>query len=172
MGTTISDTASPLGPHGILDVNERGDLLHEFLTDHALCSLTSFFDKPGYGTWHTPGNPTRFYQIDFAITEQRTRFLFRDSGLSIHGADSDHTAILSKLHTRRQSERAKRRVPSTKLRPIDFRSATPLQNELYAKAVDDAFQKDNCDGVHEFCDVMKEADLSKKSEPYNMVRRR
>ena len=96
---TDDDESHVLGRKGITKTNDRGELLYDFLLNHNLCSLTSFFTKKDYGTWRPPGQ-TKYNQIDYTITSQSTQHLFQDSGTTINGVISDHTAIKSTLHQR------------------------------------------------------------------------
>eukprot|EP00959_Pyramimonas_sp_CCMP1952_P042831 896323-Pyramimonas_sp.AAC.1 len=62
----------PVGPCGPGQVNEAGQRLVEFCTDHSLIVADTFFHAAGRGTWfHAPSR--RWCSIDHILTRARDR---------------------------------------------------------------------------------------------------
>ena len=88
-----SERYSAVGPHGIDHMNGAGRRLRSFLELHDLAALTSFFQKPYYGTWQHPRSKLQ-HQLDHIIISRKDLKRFTDAGgCSGQLIDSDHRAV-------------------------------------------------------------------------------
>jgi hypothetical protein len=73
-------------------MNDNGDKLRDFMNNHGLCSITTFFEKRCHNTWSFNGDGTRSYQIDHILAKRKDLRVFSDCD-TIAGVESNHTAV-------------------------------------------------------------------------------
>ena len=99
-----------IGPYGLGDRNERGDLLEDFcVANELVVSNTTFQQHSKLYTWTRPGNRVR-NQIDYILIgiRWRTTILVTKTRPSAY-CGSDHQLLVAKLIKLRQKKR--RSVP-------------------------------------------------------------
>ena len=122
-----------IGKYNLPQLNERGNMLRQFLSMNELCATNTFFIKNSYATKHCTIN-NNFYTTDFIISKQVNRKLIRDAGVSKNGINSDHRAIYAKFYISKLRRRNTRRsdpiptAPKPKVNWLNLRDADKANN--------------------------------------------
>ncbi|XP_048516546.1 craniofacial development protein 2-like [Dendroctonus ponderosae] len=120
LGHKEDETETPLGTHGFGVRNERGQTLLEFLLQHNLFVMNSFYRKAPLRkwTWVSPDCSTK-NEIDFIISNRKE--IVRDvTVLNKFSMGSDHRLVRSKISINIKNERRKliKQPTSSKWRPL------------------------------------------------------
>lgn len=107
LGRRQDESENPLGNHGYGERNERGVKLLNFLQEHGLYSMSSFFDKKPQQkwTWISPDGKTK-NEIDFIISN-RKEIIHDVTTLNNFSIGSDHRMIRSRVSINTKYERIK-----------------------------------------------------------------
>ena len=126
MGTRSHPQDLVLGPFGVNRVNSAGRELHDLLDSKRLCSATTFFSKPAYGTWRHPRSRNRF-QLDHVLIPRNDLSRVRDAGIFNQGTvESDHAPLQIKL-------RIARNLSKQNVSKGTFTNRELLRNPVHAK---------------------------------------
>ena len=121
-GSSTSESAGAVGPHGLAHINASGRRLRSFMETHALASLASFFRKQHYGTWQHPRSKL-MHQLDHMLVTRAEVKRFTDAG-SLRGQliNSDHRPVGCKLRVAIQLQRKRKVNVRSKLSRLDYSS--------------------------------------------------
>jgi hypothetical protein len=142
-----NDTLSSIGPHGFMHINAAGRRLHSFLELHDLATLSSFFKKQYYGTWHYPRSKLQ-HQLDhvFVLKSDLRRFTNCESCAFRQLIDSDHRCVRCALRFLVHLQR--KRDPRARLTRLDYSPLTdPQFAKLFAEKVTSSFDNQSPNDV-------------------------
>ena len=99
-----------LGKFGLLQTNERGLALKNFLSMIKLCATNTFVKKRNYGTKNCTLND-KLYATDFIITKEKDRKYIHELGIAKNYINSDRRAVYVKIKTKAITRKIKKQQP-------------------------------------------------------------
>lgn len=167
IGKKLDKSENPLGKYGYGERNERGSRLLNFLQEHGLYSMNSFFDKKPQQkwTWISPDGKTK-NEIDFIISN-RKEIVHDVTVLNNFSIGSDHRMIRSKISINSKAERSKmiRRENKKKW-------TAPNNTEAFQNDIDKYLNKHTIDGAEDINELNKIiVDAIGKAEENNCSKR-
>lgn len=151
MGIQIDDSEAAIGKFGLDDRNDRGQMFLNFLHQHHLYVMNSFFKKKLHRrwTWVSPGGKTK-NEIDFFITRQKRNV--RDVTVLNKFCIGSHRAVKATVKINLKNTSAKM-VSKKKT----VRWSTPESTADYEKCVTMGIKHQQLTNIETLNDTVKEA---------------